>query len=175
MLTYAHDDTLAGHPGADQTRRNVFRHFHWPGMGREVRQYVKRCPICNTRKSRRTDGDAQQLPREPTTPFDVIALDVMGPYPRSPKGRRFLLVVTDVFTKWVEAFPLSNVRAHAITQTLQKEYFPRWGYPRVVLTDNGSQFSGRQWRNTCDTWGVEHATTPTYHPGRTRRRGKTRT
>ncbi|XP_063237930.1 uncharacterized protein LOC134539672 [Bacillus rossius redtenbacheri] len=88
----------------------------------------------------------------------------MGPYPRTPRGNRFLLVVTDLFTRWTEAYPCRNVRAATITKILAQEFLPRWGYPQSALSDNGSQFLGRQWRTWCDDHQIQHHTTPAYHP-----------
>ncbi|XP_063224720.1 uncharacterized protein K02A2.6-like [Bacillus rossius redtenbacheri] len=61
----------------------------------------------------------------------------MGPYPHTFRGLRFIVVC---------------------------EFFPRYGYPGVLLTDNKAQFVGRHWRMSCERWGMEHRTTPTYHP-----------
>jgi hypothetical protein len=44
-------------------------------------------------------------PRQPQRPFEVIACDVIGPYPETPAGFRYIFVVTDLFSRWVEAFP----------------------------------------------------------------------
>ncbi|XP_063230955.1 uncharacterized protein LOC134535688 [Bacillus rossius redtenbacheri] len=85
-----------------------------------------------SRKARRRDGEEQQQPREPTTAFQTLALDVMGPYPRTPRGHRFILVVTDLFTCWTEAYPCRNVRAATITKILSTEFLPRWGYPQTM-------------------------------------------
>ncbi|XP_063218321.1 uncharacterized protein LOC134528536 [Bacillus rossius redtenbacheri] len=88
----------------------------------------------------------------------------MGPYPRSPRGKRFLLVVTDMFTRWTEAYPCSNARANTIIHLMTHEFLPRWGYPQSVLTDNGSQFLGKQWQEWCNGMSIQHHTTPAYHP-----------
>ncbi|XP_063218571.1 uncharacterized protein K02A2.6-like [Bacillus rossius redtenbacheri] len=122
------------------------------------------CQQCQQRKARRADGVEQQRPRQPEEPFHTVALDVMGPYPRTTRGKRFLVVTTDVFTRWSEAFAVSNARAGTIVAILDSEVFPRYGYPKTLLTDNGTQFTGRRWAADCRRWGVEHHTTPTYHP-----------
>ncbi|XP_063237862.1 uncharacterized protein LOC134539617 [Bacillus rossius redtenbacheri] len=147
VLLFHHDHDLAGHPGADQTHRAIGQYYHWPG-----------------RKARRGDGVQQQQPRLPSTPFQTIALDVMGPYPRSPRGKRFLIVITDMFTRWTEAYPCGNSRAATIIGLLTREFLPRWGYPQSALTDNGSQFLGARWRDWCREAHIDHHTTPSYHP-----------
>lgn len=164
VLAFAHSSAWAGHPGGTQTTTNVQKHFHWKGATRDIRDFVRRCELCNHVKSRRGDGVQQQQPRYPTTTMDTVALDVMGPYPRSKGGKRFIIVVTDLYTRWVEAYAVASARTSVIAQLLDKEFFPRWGYPRVLLSDNGSQFTGRKWREHCTRWGVQPQMTAVYHP-----------
>ncbi|XP_063241602.1 uncharacterized protein K02A2.6-like [Bacillus rossius redtenbacheri] len=87
-----------------------------------------------------------------------------GPISTNTRGNRFLIVVTYLFTRWMEAYPCRNVRATTITKILAQEFLLRWGYPQSALSDNGSQFLGRQWRTWCDDHQIQHHTTPTYHP-----------
>lgn len=51
-----------------------------------------------------------------------------------------------------------------ILSLLRTEVFSRYGYPRCLLSDNGSQFTSRQWQLALSEWGIEHWTTPTYQP-----------
>ena len=88
----------------------------------------------------------------------------MGPYPKSGRGKSYLLVITDLFSRWVEAFPLGNSKAPQILETLEREVFRRYGYPRSLLTDNGPQFTGRTWIEACQKWSISCWTTLTYHP-----------
>ncbi|XP_063220569.1 uncharacterized protein K02A2.6-like [Bacillus rossius redtenbacheri] len=71
---------------------------------------------------------------------------------------------TDVFTRWSEVFAVSNALMGMIVALLDSEVFPRYGYPKILLTDNGTQFTGRRWAADCRCWGVERHTTLTYHP-----------
>ncbi|XP_063235073.1 uncharacterized protein LOC134537785 [Bacillus rossius redtenbacheri] len=164
VLVFYHNHDLAGHPGTDQTSRAVGQYYHWPRMSRDVRNYVRECETCQRRKAHRGDGVQQQQPWLPTTPFQTIALDVMGPYPCSPRGKRFLVVATDMFTRWTEAYPCGNVRATTIIEVMTREFMARFGYPESILTDYGSQFLGARWKDWCQEAHMEHHTTPAYHP-----------
>ena len=55
-------------------------------------------------------------------PLERIAVDVLGPLPVSEKGNKYLLIVGDYFTKWVEAYPLENQRAGVVAEVLVKEF-----------------------------------------------------
>ncbi|XP_063222375.1 uncharacterized protein LOC134530951 isoform X1 [Bacillus rossius redtenbacheri] len=132
-------------------------------MTRDIREHVRQCHMCAATKASATQHPTG-TPRHPTTPWNQLALDLMGPYPRSTTGKCFLLVVTDLFSRWVEAFPLAKADSSSILKKLQDEVFPRWGYPKSILTDNGVQFTSKLWANTCAKWEIETWATPVYHP-----------
>ncbi|KAJ3617056.1 hypothetical protein MTP99_009143 [Tenebrio molitor] len=88
----------------------------------------------------------------------------MGPYEATPDGNRYLLVVTDLFSRWVEAFSVKAATARVPTTILEKEVFSRWGYPRAVITDNSSQFRSGVFRRACHRWQVKHWPTANYRP-----------
>lgn len=132
-----HDVDLAGHPGVDETARAFHEHFYWVGMHEQVKNYVRSCRICNACKPFRPVQPIPQRPRQPKTPWDMVSVDLMGPYPRSSRGKKFLFVVTDLCSRWVEAFPLGNSAASKLVKVLEAEVFQRFGYPRVILSDNG--------------------------------------
>ncbi|XP_039275283.1 protein NYNRIN-like [Nilaparvata lugens] len=88
----------------------------------------------------------------------------MGPYPLSKRRNRFILVITDSFSWWIEAYPLPHGDANTIGHMMDTHLFPRWGYPKTLLSDNGTQFTGKLWNELCLKWGVLHYTTPIYHP-----------
>ena len=164
VLAEYHDDTLAGHPGADETLREIQTRYYWPGMRKTVRSYVSSCHLCTCCKPIRTVRQNVLRPRAAQSPWESIALDLMGAYPRSTTGKRFLLVVIDMFSRWVEAFPIASSEAPKLIAILDRELFPRWGYPKQILSDNGKQFVCQQWRNACQKWDCEALTTPNYHP-----------
>lgn len=86
--------------------------------------------------------------QRPYQPWEVVALNLIGPYPRTTRGKTGILVVTDLFTRWVEAFANPEATSGQILQLLKTEVFSRYGYPRCILSDNGSQFTSRQWLQT---------------------------
>ncbi|GLV43251.1 hypothetical protein CBL_21409 [Carabus blaptoides fortunei] len=88
----------------------------------------------------------------------------MGPYPTTARRKKFIFVVTDVFTKWTEAFALASSEATCLIQAMETEVLPRWGYPRAILSDNGRQFINQEWQNACRRWKCERWTTAIYNP-----------
>ena len=60
-------------------------------------------------------------------PLERIAVNVLGPFPVSEKGNKYLLIIGDYFAKWVEAYPLENQRADLVAEVLVKEFISRFG------------------------------------------------
>jgi hypothetical protein len=86
------------------------------------------------------------------------------PYPRTPSGNRFILVVTDLFSRWVEGFAISTSTTSEIVRLLEEEVFTRQGYPGAIITDNGSQFTFRHWTRACRHWQTRTWTTALGEP-----------
>ena len=164
VIEYFHSDPLAGHPGALETLRAIREQYFWPKMREDVRRIIGKCPDCCLTKAARPLARGTMRSRKPFAPWDTVAVDMMGPYPRTSRGKRFILVATDLFSRWTEAFPTSNSETETIARVLEDELFTRWGYPRAILTDNAPQFRGRAWQKYCRSWGAESHTTAAYLP-----------
>lgn len=164
ILWWYHDHTLASHPGWKETFRAIRQRFYWKGLKDEVRKYVGACHICACTKPLNSKPEDPLSSRKPRQPWEVISIDMMGPYPRTGRGKTCILVATDCFSRWIEAYPLGTATTKVITQTLEREFFSRFGYPRVCLSDNGTQFTSQEMLRALDRWGAEGWTTPVYHP-----------
>jgi hypothetical protein len=164
ILHEFHDSLEAGHPGQDETYRALTRFYTWPTAQQDTRNHVRSCLICATTKRGPVQAAAPLRAHTPQQPWQTIAIDFMGPYEVTPEGKRYLLVVTDLFSRWVEAFPVAAATARVTTTILEKEVFSRWGYPRDIISDNGSQFSSNTFKRACHRWQVRHWPTANYHP-----------
>uniref|UniRef100_A0A2N9G704 Uncharacterized protein n=1 Tax=Fagus sylvatica TaxID=28930 RepID=A0A2N9G704_FAGSY len=95
--------------------------------------------------------------------FSQWGLDIVGPLPRAPGNRQWLIVATDYFTKWVEAEPLVHITDADSKRFVWKNIITRFGIPRVLVSDNGSQFTSGPFREFCEQYGIRnHFSTPAY-------------
>ena len=79
-------------------------------------------------------------------------------------NKKYLLVGTDYFTKWVVAEPLANIRDANVKRFVWKNIVTRFGVPHVLISDNGLQFDSKMFRRYCGELGITNRySTPTYH------------
>ncbi|CAB0034242.1 unnamed protein product [Trichogramma brassicae] len=161
VLHEFHD--LAGQPGEEETTRAISNRFHWPNIPKYVRNYVKLCWICACRKKSKTSA-TDMRPHQPTEPWEMVAVDLMGPYPITARRKRFILIVIDLFSRWVEAFPIATSDTQKLITLMENEVFGRWGYPHSILSDNGLQFRSTLWQESCIKMQVKYHSTAIYSP-----------
>ena len=87
-------------------------------------------------------------------PFAQWGLDIVGPFPKAAGNKRYLLVGTDYFTKWVKAEPLANIRDADAKKFIWRNIVTRFGVPRTVILDNGLKFDSKAFRRYCCELGI---------------------
>jgi transposase InsO family protein len=95
--------------------------------------------------------------------FDVWGIDFVGPFPSS-MGNKFILVAVDYVSKWIEAIASSTNDTRVVLKLFKKTIFPRFGVPRLVISDGGSHFISRQFEKLFNKYGVRHRVATPYHP-----------
>jgi hypothetical protein len=95
--------------------------------------------------------------------FDVWGIDFMGPFPNL-EGYEYILVAVDYVSKWVEALPCRASDTMHSKKMFHEVIFPRYGVPRIVITDGGSQFIDRTFWKALSEVRVDHRIATPYHP-----------
>ena len=80
----------------------------------------------------------------------------MGPFPKAVGNKKYLIVCTDYFTKWVEAEPLANIRDVDVKRFIWKNIVTRFGVPNVLISDNGLQFDSKAFRKYYSDLGIKN-------------------
>ena len=100
-----HAPVYIAHPGAKRTHDLIALHYWWPGMRKDIEDYVRSCDSCQRKKEDREFVAPLGSVQEPTTSFEVTAMDVSGPYPVTPRGNKFLLTFIDHFCGMLKLTP----------------------------------------------------------------------
>ncbi|GFX39976.1 hypothetical protein TNCV_2647391 [Trichonephila clavipes] len=100
----------------------------------------------------------------PVQRFETLDIDLLGPLPDSKDGKRWILIIEDCTTKWIELFALPNATAKECVITLIEEVLLRYGIPRRLINDNGTQFVSSVMQQICYLLNIHQSLIPVYHP-----------
>ena len=95
--------------------------------------------------------------------FNCWGIDFVGPFPSS-FGNEYILVVVDYMSKWVEAVATPHNDAKTVVKFLKKNIFSRFGVPRILISDGGTQFCNNQLQKVLKQYSVIHKVASPYHP-----------
>lgn len=98
------------------------------------------------------------------SPLERVTIYVLGPLPESDSGNKYVLLATDYFSKWLEAYALPNQEANTVAEVLVKEFFCRCGTPMELHSDQGhnlSPLSSASLSSPRDHQDPHHPTTST--------------
>ena len=135
----------------------------WPNINREVTNYVRNCTQYQMQGSK--SGPKAPLQTLPIVgkPFKRLAFDLVGPYPRTVHGHKYILTSICYFSRFPEAIPLKSVDKTFIDSAML-EIFTRVGIPEEVLTDQGSVFVSKLMKQICLVLKIHLIRTSAYHP-----------
>ena len=133
-------------------------------MCAEVFGYVRKCDLCQRAKPAQNMQVGLHDAHPPSRPMEKIFVDFVGPLTRTTRGHNAILAVLDGFSKFVIFHPVRKISSQVVVDYLEKSYFPMYGIPQTIVTDNASVFRSKPLRFMCFRWAVDHITTTPYYP-----------
>lgn len=152
------------HLGEKKTALILCNYFYWPGMQNYVHQFVKSCHECARRKA---PVQPYRIPLQSirvSRVNEIVGLDILGPFPVTPRGHKYLLVGLEYLTRWPMPWPLVDQLAGSIAEAFLQGYVLNKGAPEHLLTDHGNFFSSRLLKEVCDSLSTKKIWTFPYHP-----------
>ena len=164
ILYMEHYPPSAGHPGAHRMFQTIRRTFFWPRIAEDVYETVRMCDVCarNRIAEKRKTNPLKLFPAK--GPLESVAMDILGPLPRTKHGNRFLLVIADRYSKVTKTVPLRTVTALSVSRAFCDHWAYVYGPPVSLLTDNGPQFTAKFFQAVCAELGIQKVFTTAYHP-----------
>lgn len=150
-----------GHFGAAHLVKNLIHQGkYWASLRRDAIELVKSCVPCQ-RFNIGKHGFHPLTPVTASMPWNHISMDLKS-LPKSDKGYTYLLVIVDVFTKFTFLRPVKNKSASTVAKELPI-LFTDVGFPRILQSDNGTEFSNHVLKALYDSSGIRHRTITPYH------------
>ena len=153
----------SGHLGQRRCYVALRKRFFWFKFREELCRWIRTCELCQRNKAPPRYNRAKLQTFVVGTPMERIALDVCGPFPVTDRGNVCCLVIGDYFSKWIEAYPLPNQEAETVAEVLVREWVCRYGVPKVIHSDQGSNFESKVFQKVCELLNIEKSRTT---PGR---------
>ena len=157
----AHDN--GGHFGIEKVYDKLKIDHYWPEMIHHIDKYIRGCDVCQKRKGKEKPHEPLH-PIKANRPFELIGIDCVGPLPETDNKNKYIIVMTDYFTKWPEAAAVQDIKATTIAKFLYDFVFSRYGTPEKIITDQGTSFDNQLVDALLQIMGTQHTMTTAYHP-----------
>ncbi|XP_065890009.1 uncharacterized protein [Dysidea avara] len=164
ILRGCHVHPTSGHMGTKKTQARITERYMWQGVGKDVKAFVKECDVCQRMTKKMDTGVPELNPIPVVATWYHIGIDFVGPLKhKSTQGNCYILTVADYFSKFVQAFACSNKESSTVFSALFK-LFMQFGLPRVITSDQGSEFNNRLDKKLMKMMKIDHRLTTPYHP-----------
>ena len=164
VLRAEHSSPLAAHPGDSRMYQTLRDHYFWPSLAVDVFGWVAACLICAKNCLMGTQSTAPMRLLRATEPVAALAIDLLRPLPRTPKGYECILVISDRFTKVKRAVLLKDISALAVVSAFLATWVASYGISDSVLSDSGLQFAAVLWKGVLKALGMDTNYVAPYHP-----------
>ena len=145
------------HLGIVKTKSLARAYVWWPSLNKDIESLIKNCSICKHTRSNPPKSPLQCWPI-PEGVWARIHIDFLGPF-----QNKHFLIVTDAFSKWIEIFPMNKITS-SYTIVKLRELFSRFGVPKTLVSDNGTQLTSTEFRFFLQSNGITLINSPPYHP-----------
>ena len=164
VFEHSHSHPTAGHFGAVATVKRARRYFYYPGMMEDMKRMSINCSVCLAKRKKIDLKRGTHNPVASGYKGEMIAVDLVGPYPESPDKKRYCLSIIDCFTNFCCLVPISNKRAPTVANALIERWISVFGFPAEIKSDNGTEFCNTLMDELMDRLQIKKSTTPTYSP-----------
>lgn len=164
VTKYFHELPGAAHSGIAKTINKINKEFVWPDMLNFIRNYVRTCGQCQLAKPAQNLKRGLMNSSPATYPCEKFYCDFVGPLPRTKLGHSAIFVVVDAFSKFCFIYPVRKQTAAAAIDILNKYIFAQHGLCKILVSDNGSQFTSHKFKAFLFGNSIQHITTSVYRP-----------
>lgn len=139
-----------GHTGAASMKKILRTYFWWPGMAKQVENFVKGCETC-FRLSKKNPPIPLTSRELPEGPWEILQVDFFS---FKGCGSGEFLVVVDTYSRYLHVIEMTNTDANSTNEALSR-IFEVWGYPLAIHSDNGPPFQSDRFVKTWEDRGVK--------------------
>lgn len=159
LVKLAHE----GHQGIVRTKQWLRELYWWPDIDCLVKEHIQTCQMClSSDKTANTSAAPLQPVLFPSVPWDKVAIDVVGPFETAVWDCCYVLTLIDYHSKWPEVAFTASITTQSVI-TFLSSVFSRYGNPRTIVYDNGTQFTSADFSKFLKERDIRHIRTSLYH------------
>ncbi|GJX26826.1 putative reverse transcriptase domain-containing protein [Tanacetum coccineum] len=166
IMDEAHTSRYSVHPGADKMYYDLRDLYWWPGMKRDIAEYVSRCLTCSKIKAehQKPSGFLQQ-PEIPEWKWEKLTMDFITKLPKSSSGYDTIWVIVDRLTKSAHFLPIrEDYKTEKLAKIYVNEIVARHGVPVSIISDRDGRFTSHLWQAFQEALGTRLDMSTAYHP-----------
>lgn len=152
------------HCGAKKCFDVLSESFVFKNMYRRIRTIIATCDSCQRCKTDPKPSIGLSKGINCTQKNDQLAIDIIGPLPTSVGNVKYILIVIDIFTKFVKLYSMRSANTRTIINKLFGIHFINHGLPNKIQSDNGTQFKSKNWIKKLEENNITPIFSPVYHP-----------
>lgn len=138
------------------------REHHWLHVAPDVYDTVRNCSQC-TRMCLKIEHQRELELFQPAGPFEFVALDILGPLPKTKIVNQFVAILTDRYSKLTSFIPTAKMTSTKVAHIFFHDYVILYGIPNVILLENGPQFVSKFFKSLCTYLGVKKVTVTVFY------------
>ncbi|KAF0033718.1 uncharacterized protein zgc:113436 isoform X2 [Scophthalmus maximus] len=147
-----HFNDIGHHLGQKKTVHRIQSKYYWLGIIRDVVDWIKVCETCQ--HTERNKNLARTVrPIKVDAPWEIVGIDIIGPFPETQQGNTNVTVLIDYFSKWPEALPVQKTDAFSVARCISKCIY-RFGAPKTIVCTQNADFCDEVTKMLCDRWSI---------------------
>ncbi|OMJ19859.1 Transposon Tf2-9 polyprotein [Smittium culicis] len=133
-------------------------------MTRNIHWYIRSCHTCQITKHRTVEKGGELQPLVTKSPFEIVYMDHFRPCPETVNKNNYILVFTDLLTRWVEVIAVQDLTSENNSKMLLEKIISVHGCPEKILSDNGTLITGNALTSICKKLNIKKIYASPYHP-----------
>ncbi|KAJ8400066.1 hypothetical protein AAFF_G00401050 [Aldrovandia affinis] len=153
-----HFSDIGHHLGQKKTVNRIQSKYYWLGIVKDVVDWIKLCETCqHTERNKNMSRVVRPLKVE--APWELLGIDVFGPFPETSRGNAYVVILTDYMSKWVEAFPIQKRDSLSVARCISSTIH-RFGSLKTIFCSQSMDFCNEVTKYLCDRWNIVQRVSP---------------
>ena len=155
---------IYGHIGSKKLFMMLNENFYYKKFRNKINQIIKSCKNCQFNKHLQCGNFTEMQTIETSAPNELLSIAFYGPLTISTAKCAHILVTIDAFSEYVGLYPIVNASTKTVIKKLIDDYIPKYGKPKRILMDHGTQFTSPKLLEKLKDLGIKYTFTSIRHP-----------